>query len=285
MNFFIKEENIRPGNRGGRDQFNWNDVRLMNNKDRESYLGVTQSIGFLDKGGKWRKRDWWQSSEHTKKLDLEGLKAEREKIKKEEEKMLRESLGGPKEKAQPPPARVEGGLTDYEWKELMKKEANFHKGDEKLNEFYEDDEHKAGLGMKTLISFKANPYEKSVINGLSKLEGYNINTLGGDKDLSKYLDDEDVIPNENQKDDKEKTIVNKYVSAYIKSKKGEVKDEIIKPDDGEKKHKDKTEKKHKDKTEKKHKDKSEKKRSRSKEKKKHKKSKKRSRSRERSHKH
>ena len=58
MDFFIKDDNVRPGNRGGRDQFKWDDVRMMNNKDRESYLGVSQSIGFLDKGGKWRKRDW-----------------------------------------------------------------------------------------------------------------------------------------------------------------------------------------------------------------------------------
>jgi len=28
------------------------DVRLMDNKNREAYLGVSQCIGFLDKGGK-----------------------------------------------------------------------------------------------------------------------------------------------------------------------------------------------------------------------------------------
>ena len=52
---------IRDGNRGGRDLFSWEDVRLVSYKDREMYLGHTSKLGFLDKGGKWRKRDWWAS--------------------------------------------------------------------------------------------------------------------------------------------------------------------------------------------------------------------------------
>ena len=28
-------------------------------KDRECYLGASEKLGYLDKGGKWRKRDWW----------------------------------------------------------------------------------------------------------------------------------------------------------------------------------------------------------------------------------
>ena len=32
----------------------------MTYKDREQYLGATVKLGYLDKGGKWRKRDWWQ---------------------------------------------------------------------------------------------------------------------------------------------------------------------------------------------------------------------------------
>lgn len=31
----------------------------MTYKDRECYLGASQKLGYLDKGGKWRKRDWW----------------------------------------------------------------------------------------------------------------------------------------------------------------------------------------------------------------------------------
>lgn len=50
---------VRAGNRGGWDQFKWDDVRLMSYKDREQYLGASDKLGYLDKGGKWRKRDWW----------------------------------------------------------------------------------------------------------------------------------------------------------------------------------------------------------------------------------
>jgi hypothetical protein len=31
----------------------------MNYNDRIHYLGQTVVIGYLDKGGKWRKRDWY----------------------------------------------------------------------------------------------------------------------------------------------------------------------------------------------------------------------------------
>lgn len=33
-------EPIRPGARGGRDQFNWEDVKSMQLKERECYLGA-----------------------------------------------------------------------------------------------------------------------------------------------------------------------------------------------------------------------------------------------------
>ena len=49
----------RGGTRGGRDQFKWEDVRLVSYKDREMYLGHSAKLGFLDKGGKWRKKDWY----------------------------------------------------------------------------------------------------------------------------------------------------------------------------------------------------------------------------------
>ncbi len=50
---------IRPGNRGGKDLFKWEDLKVMNYKDREQYIGFTSKVGFLDKGGKWRRRDWY----------------------------------------------------------------------------------------------------------------------------------------------------------------------------------------------------------------------------------
>ncbi len=42
---------VRGGNRGGRDQFKWEQVRMMAYKDRQQYLGTTTMIGYLDKGG------------------------------------------------------------------------------------------------------------------------------------------------------------------------------------------------------------------------------------------
>jgi hypothetical protein len=167
--FFVKEDNVRGGNRGGRSQFNWDDIRLLNNKDRESYLGVTQSIGFLDKGGKWRKRDWYLKDSHKveKNLDRDKINFEKETLRREEEKLLMQSLGGDYKKH----TKSNNKLTDYEWKELMKKEANFNPDEAKMFEFYENDEHKAGLGVKTAISYKTNPYEKGIVNNLTKLEG------------------------------------------------------------------------------------------------------------------
>jgi hypothetical protein len=194
--FFIKEENVRPGNRGGRDRFNWNDIRLMNNKDRESYLGVTQSIGFLDKGGKWRKRDWWQSHKSDNNIDMEEIRSERERVKMEEERLINERIYGKEKtniiaKKEEPSAAT---LTDYEWKELMKKESNFENPEHKPIDYYDNDEHKAGLGIKAQISFRTNPYDQKACHNLSRLNGVNYENTKQTKakDLSAYLDDADL---------------------------------------------------------------------------------------------
>lgn len=50
---------IRGGNRGGWSLFDWEKVREMPYRDREMYLGNSAKIGVLDKGGKWRKKDWY----------------------------------------------------------------------------------------------------------------------------------------------------------------------------------------------------------------------------------
>ena len=49
-------------NRGGNRNYDWTRVQSMSYKDRESYLGYTTKIGYLDKGSKWKKRDWWTHS-------------------------------------------------------------------------------------------------------------------------------------------------------------------------------------------------------------------------------
>ena len=215
MDFFIKEENVRPGNRGGRDQFKWDNIRMMNNKDRESYLGVTQSIGFLDKGGKWRRRDWWLTTKPEGANPADDFQREKEEIRKREEQQWLEALNPGKNKK--PPTQVaqpgQNKLTDYEWKELMKKEGNLAPDDTKLYEFYENDEKKAGVGMKQTVSFRTNPYENT--KDLTRLDGNatvvdKLNTQDEDLEANPYLKD--------QKPQK-KTLVDRYVTAYLKEKK------------------------------------------------------------------
>ncbi len=71
---------IRGGTRGGKDQFKWDEVRRMSYRDREMYLGYTTKLGFLDKGGKWRKKNWWINDKQAKQGDGDGLAQEIIKI-------------------------------------------------------------------------------------------------------------------------------------------------------------------------------------------------------------
>eukprot|EP00347_Sterkiella_histriomuscorum_P011354 403372774 len=85
-------EKVRGGNRGGWDQFKWDDVRLMSYKDRECYLGASERLGYLDKGGKWRKRDWWVGTKADGSM-TEEMRKEIERVKKEDEALMRQKLG------------------------------------------------------------------------------------------------------------------------------------------------------------------------------------------------
>ena len=78
--------------KGGTADFNWEDVRYMNYKDRECYLGYTVKIGFLDKGGKWKKKDWWTKGDESDKDD-NAVTAEFMKEKMADEKRMRVALG------------------------------------------------------------------------------------------------------------------------------------------------------------------------------------------------
>ena len=71
--------------RGGQDQFKWDDVKLMSYKDRECYLGASSKVGFLDKGGKWRRKDWYAQSKDTKEV---AARDQEIKLMKMEEKAL-----------------------------------------------------------------------------------------------------------------------------------------------------------------------------------------------------
>ena len=69
----------------------------MSYKDRECYLGASQTLGFLDKGGTWRKRDWYtQAKGSTKSAEenrKEQIRAEIELQKREERALMNFKLG------------------------------------------------------------------------------------------------------------------------------------------------------------------------------------------------
>ena len=54
----------------------------MSYKDREQYLGFSEKLGYLDKGGQWRKKDWYNS-----KKDDGGAEAEARKDKLKQERL------------------------------------------------------------------------------------------------------------------------------------------------------------------------------------------------------
>jgi hypothetical protein len=67
----------------------------MSYKDREQYLGFSEKLGYLDKGGKWRKKDWWGSTNVASgtQEEMESRRREIEQIKKEDEALMRQKLG------------------------------------------------------------------------------------------------------------------------------------------------------------------------------------------------
>ena len=63
----------------------------MSYKDRECYLGASSKVGFLDKGGKWCKKDWYNQSKEKQDKDVKT--EELRKIRIEEKAMLNFKLG------------------------------------------------------------------------------------------------------------------------------------------------------------------------------------------------
>ena len=203
MDFFIKESNIRSGNRGGRSYFKWDDVRLMDNKNRESYLGVSQCIGFLDKGGKWRKRDWWQNYNPNEE---KVTKKELSRIRTEELDRLFESVYGKKKNKN---EYTNKKLTDFQWERLTKKE-----GKKGLNDYdyYYDDKHRAGLGINTTMHFRANPYNNHE----------NLGRLDGNLNENNIQNKNDEIDNNNENKEKKNNYENpnlgKFIDEYLSKK-------------------------------------------------------------------
>ena len=78
--------------KGGTIDFNWESVRNMNYKDRECHLGYTVKLGHLDKGGKWKKSDWWTKDNEEKEFSQE-VSNEIMLAKAEDERRMNIALG------------------------------------------------------------------------------------------------------------------------------------------------------------------------------------------------
>lgn len=80
-----------PPMKGGTKDFNWQSVKNMNYRDREVYLGYTVKVGFLEKGQRWNRGDWWLDT----KEQFENGQGQDEisRQKEQDEKMMRIALG------------------------------------------------------------------------------------------------------------------------------------------------------------------------------------------------
>ncbi|KAL8166724.1 hypothetical protein V2J09_008223 [Rumex salicifolius] len=105
----------RPGVRGGRDQFKWDDVKV--DKHRENYIGHSLKAPV----GRWQKgKDlfWYTKDKNAQGAEQDAMKAEIQKVKEEEEQMMREALGlAPKRASRPKGNRID----KHEYSELVKR--------------------------------------------------------------------------------------------------------------------------------------------------------------------
>ena len=83
------EREYRGGARGGKNLFKWDDLKEMNYKERECYLGHSTKIGYLDKGGVWKQGEWYTNLSEAPRPD----KAKLEEVKKRDKERLASILG------------------------------------------------------------------------------------------------------------------------------------------------------------------------------------------------
>ncbi|XP_076947822.1 uncharacterized protein LOC143619883 [Bidens hawaiensis] len=126
----------RGGVRGGRDQFNWDDVKV--DKYRENYIGHSLKAPV----GRWQKgKDlhWYARDKNSNQADMDAAKEEIRRIKEEEEQAMREALGlAPKRSTKPQTNR----LDKHEFSELVKRGSTA----EDLGAGHAEAAHVQGLG-------------------------------------------------------------------------------------------------------------------------------------------
>ena len=140
---------IRGGNRGGWSLFEWEKVREMPYRDRQMYLGNSAKIGVLDKGGKWRKKDWYL---HKNYLESgQALDSQMTEAMKKDNARMRAALGmGDSDEE-------DEKLTPAEMQMLLKKV----RGNKEEGVPAENDKSAAGLGFdKTKVEIRARPHAK-----------------------------------------------------------------------------------------------------------------------------
>ncbi len=82
----IEEEDIRPGNRGGKDQFSWDQIKGA--KESQVYLGNSVKIPY-NRFHNGKDFLWYEKHDSAS----EDLRKEKEEIRKKEMEMMRKALG------------------------------------------------------------------------------------------------------------------------------------------------------------------------------------------------
>jgi len=104
----------REGCRGGREQFQWNQIKDQEFKDREQYLGSSTKVGLMGKFGRYYVHDWYA----RKRESTEKIADERASVQAYEEELMQEALGLKPKKL----LLAKKQLTDEELQEFLKRD-------------------------------------------------------------------------------------------------------------------------------------------------------------------
>lgn len=203
MSFFINENSLRGGNRGGKDRFDWENVKIHDYKNRSHYLGISSKLGSLEGCSKWLKKDWYLDKNNKYQIEIsknekENLKDEIRRIKEEEAKRMDEMLGiktmsknennkkkeltefdkkvlFSKEKLEMEDKTLKERNEFNKYKQVMFKKSLETSNDLNLIEDEQKDDKRLGLGLHNLrdieSSFALNIQNKDATENLYKLKG------------------------------------------------------------------------------------------------------------------